>query len=470
MIILILFLALLLRLININQSFWLDEAITASNARDYSLMHLYTNYLPYDNSPPGYLFLINTLFSFFPNTDLIARLPSVIFGVGTIFITFILSKKLSGENFAKVVAILIATSPLHIYYSQEARMYSLTAFLATVIMWTLVNYLDQQRQKFLLLYILMSVFLIYTHYLGGLLLIVANVLVFSFKKINKAWFLSQIIILISFIPWIPTFLKQLKLGVEGRGVSENFDQVLGQIDLKDLPLIFEKFTLGRIPVDTNWTLFLIIPSLLVIFSLLILGLMKSQVKNQKIIGLWFLIPIALAALISLKIPVFNYYRLLFVLPAFYILIVFGIFSFKKQMKILILILILLINIISTGVYYLNPQIQREQWKQSINWLEKVLTPDDIVLFASGDPVAPYLWYRPNHPEAYGAFLGFYNSDLSQEKVNNLVKDKKRVFVFTYLQDITDPERKLQSWIDQNNFKRSNSQSFIGVGEIQVYEY
>ena len=54
----ILLLALIVRLIGINQSFWLDEAIGAIAARDYGYVEIVTKFITADNHPPGYYLLL----------------------------------------------------------------------------------------------------------------------------------------------------------------------------------------------------------------------------------------------------------------------------------------------------------------------------------------------------------------------------------------------------------------------------
>lgn len=468
MIILILFLGLLLRLVNINQSFWLDEAITATIARYLTLSQIWNEYLPLDNSPPLFVLLINTLFSVFPQNEFFARLPSIIAGLGTIFFTYLIGKHLKGEKFGRLSALFLSTSALHVYYSQEARMYAIGAFLAAVLVWFFLKYSEKQKIIFLSGYVVSGFLILMTHYVATLMLIFIFALSLIMKKVTRAWFFAQIVIASSFLPFLPTFFKQLKLGIEGRGVSQTFDQILGKFDFKMLPLTFEKFVLGRIPIDFNWTLALILPALALFGMLLVLGLLYSERKMKKVFGLWFLGPMLLATIISIKIPVFLYFRVLFVLPAFYFLISLGLDHFKGLTKRVVIGLVLLINITSLSLYYFDPNLQREQWRQATEWVNQEASDNDIILFASGEPFAPYLWYSKKQ-QAKGAFEGFYVQEKDKEKTNELTLGKQKIYQFTYLQDITDPQKKLQAWIADYNFKQTQAESFIGVGQILIYE-
>lgn len=471
MIFLILALSLVLRLVGLNQSFWLDEAITATISRDLTTYEIITKYLPLDNSPPGYVLLINFLFGFLPNNEIVDRIPSVIFGLGTILMIYLIAKDWVNKKFGLLVSLILATSPLHIYYSQEGRMYSLATLLATTVIWLTLKFIKGGRITYLIWYIVVGILIVYTHYVAAIILFTTNLIVIFSKKLSKKWILAQFFIILSFLFWSPIFYKQLLLGVSGRGVSETFDKVLGKFDIKSLPLTFEKFVLGKIPINEDWSLLLIIPALAFFVFLLFLGFVKSDGKSKKILFAWLLLPLGMAYLISSKIPVFLHYRVMFVLPAFYLIIVLGVNQFKGMAKKLLITLVLLINLTATLIYYTNPNIQREQWRQAIGWVEEN-TGDKktAVLFASGDPSAPYLWYRKSHPEANGAFYGFYiNPETDKNRVEELIENRDKILVFEYLQDITDPHRQLQMWVEEDGFKRTTVKSFIGVGEIEIYE-
>ena len=80
------FIGLVLRLISLNQSLWLDEATTAIVARDFSWGDFFGKFLPADFHPPLYYVLVKLFAGLINNYSEVAlRLPSVIFGVLTVF-------------------------------------------------------------------------------------------------------------------------------------------------------------------------------------------------------------------------------------------------------------------------------------------------------------------------------------------------------------------------------------------------
>lgn len=461
--------ALFLRLININQSLWMDEAIAGVIARDLSWAAVFTQYFPLDNHPPLFVLLIKLLFTFLPANEMVMRLPSVITGVLTVYVLYLLTKKLLGLKIATTVALLLATSPLHIYYSQEARTYPYNTLLVVSLMWGFINYISSHQKRYLVFYALLGTLLLYMDYLPALIFLTTNILVLVYKQFRKDWLVANLIIALSFIFWLPYFLRQLTLGTSTRNLSGVFDAVLGKFSITALPQTIEKFILGRVQVTWDGSLIIIVLPVTFVCCLALWGIWKGKRREVYLLGAWLFIPIVIGYLLSLFIPVFLYFRFLFVLPAFIILVGMGIEASGARWKNLALSVVLLINLVALFKYYFDENLQREQWRDAVSWVIEKYQPQDIVLFASSDPFAPYLWYGQSKLPATGAFGQFYAKEEDLAKLEGLILNKERVYLFTYLQDITDPERRLQRWILEDGFSKAYAKPFIGVGSIDVYE-
>src|SRR3989344_8667485 len=147
MIILILLVGLILRLINLNQSLWLDEAINAVFVRSLDLKSLIFNYSLSDFHPPLYHILMKGWVVLFGSSEIALRMPSVILGVASIYVIYKIAKKLFDEKTALISATLLATAPLHIYYSQEARMYMLASFFTIVSVYFFISVFVEDKLR-----------------------------------------------------------------------------------------------------------------------------------------------------------------------------------------------------------------------------------------------------------------------------------------------------------------------------------
>ncbi|MDZ7587590.1 MAG: hypothetical protein U0946_07600, partial [Patescibacteria group bacterium] len=176
----------------------------------------------------------------------------------------------------------------------------------------------------------------------------------------------------------------------------NWGSVVGGLSLKALLLIPIKFLIGRIAIDNNlvFALVMVLPFLLTVW------LLFKGISRNKFYSVWLFVPFLLIVLLSVKLPVLAYFRLLFFLPAFYLLI-----GSTKSKKLLIGFLCL--NLISSFIYLFNPTFHREDWKGLIKSLKQTDQPiiinpavdAPLKYYYSGEviynvPSVPEFWYIP----------------------------------------------------------------------------
>src|SRR4030042_4959881 len=140
----ILFLALLLRLISLNQSFWLDETTSGYVARDFNFRQIINGFAPGDFHPPLYYLLLRVWGLFFGFSEVALRSLSVIFGVGSVWIIYKIAKEF-GLKHPELASLILAALGLHIYFSQEARMYVLASFFVLLSFLFFVKTLKKGR-------------------------------------------------------------------------------------------------------------------------------------------------------------------------------------------------------------------------------------------------------------------------------------------------------------------------------------
>lgn len=71
------------------------------------------------------------------SSDFFVRLPSMLFGVGSVLMIMIIIAKKTNLPIALGTGLLLALSPYHIYFSQDARPYSIAIFFFLTTLWTL---------------------------------------------------------------------------------------------------------------------------------------------------------------------------------------------------------------------------------------------------------------------------------------------------------------------------------------------
>src|SRR5258708_22082891 len=130
MIIFVLIFGLILRLISLNQSLWLDEATSASTIK-MSLSTFFQKFAQGDFHPPLYYLTLRLWGSIFGTSEVALRSLSILFAVATIYVVYRIGRELISSKAGLIASLLLATSGLHVYYSQEARMYSMSTFLVS---------------------------------------------------------------------------------------------------------------------------------------------------------------------------------------------------------------------------------------------------------------------------------------------------------------------------------------------------
>jgi len=475
MVLLILVLALILRVISINQSLWLDEAINLNAVKSLSFFELATKYSMGDFHPPLYHLIIKGISLIVGLNEITARTPSVILGVASLIFVFLITRKLFETKTALIAATLLATSPLHVYYSQEARMYMLASFLALSSIYFFLSVLRNDKFYFWVGFIISTALMLYADYLPYFLLPSYFLyLVVNRRKIKdstfKAFIPAFIVIFILLSPWIYFFIKQFSVGLSAAAASPEWSKVVGQGSFKSLLLVFVKFAIGRISHPNNLIYALLFAPVAGFFSILTLLSLFRISHYRSFIWYWLLIPITLSFIFSFFIPVFTYFRLLFVLPAFYIILASAINTINHKFVVRSLLLgVLFVNFASLAIYLTNKNFQREDWRGATNYVAQNSGDKAISLFLASMPFSPFEYYNQNRIPAFGVLDTFNSPQQSvQDNLQKVTKNVDKVFLFQYLSEISDPSGYTFMGMTKEGFINTSTKDFPGVGF--VYEF
>lgn len=231
-------LALALRLARLDfQPLWWDEGYSVWFANQPLAEMLRLTAL--DIHPPLYYALLGGWSQLLGLAPVALRLFSVVAGVVAIPLIYVAGRALAGRRAGLLAAGLLAINPLHIFYSQEVRMYGL------VVVWSILAVLAAARwlgigetghrrsRGWLAVYVAAVTLALYTQYYAGLLaagLALAGLLALwrrgAGRRAVLIWLGAQIVALLLYLPWLLYAAPRLAPYVSQKIVADS-DRPLG---------------------------------------------------------------------------------------------------------------------------------------------------------------------------------------------------------------------------------------------------
>ncbi len=490
--------ALFIRTAGLWDSFWLDEAAQALESTRPLSQQLQ---IAEDFQPPLLHLIVHFAAQVSQNEAWLRLWGALLPGLITIYCTYKIAEKLFSKQVAFISSFLLAVSSFHVFYSQELRPYSLSAAFAT-LSWLLLVQAFFVNKKFTakdsMLYALTTALGLYSTYLYPFVVISQAVYVFwKERQALKGYLVSGSIAALLFVPWIPSFLEQLSVGQALRKSLPGWEAVVSIPQLKSLPLTLGKFMFGVLNIEMT------VPFILTIIIFL-LGLAATAwlvwtnrnkffySKQFILILCWLSIPLLSSWLFSFAIPVVQPKRVLYLLPAFYIF-VYSLLAqaqeqdssllqrvtskVRQQQNSTIVKLMLVASTVwillglsgwSLISYIQNPVYQRENWRAIHQQILERYPTKAAVVFAFDAAFAPWRWYDDG---SYPVFATGSLTTATQGEVDEKLKktsDYQYVLVFDYLRDLTDPNRKIETALENLGYSEKEVFGMPGIGFVRVF--
>ena len=429
----------LLRLYHINfQSLWLDELYSIVPTAPENSLQSVIEYSKGDQ-PPLFFIYIHYMFKIFDYNEMVGRIAGAFIGLLSIPIIYLLGKECQSKLTGLFAALLTGVNYFHIYYSQELRFYAMTFLCATLSYLFYIRAYKRNRLIDYCGYAFFTISLLYTHYYG-LIIFGTQALTFLILLIYKRdmkfvslSITSAILIMLAFIPWLPTITNDL-------GVN------LGWIKPPE-PHFVAQYFYDYVGKDALSTL------ILVIFSYLFIGSMFKMPANDEqkpvflIIIIWiilsYLVPYIRSIVVSPMLV--NRYTIV-TLPAWIIVFAIGWEQIKnlkwKYALSIILVLSAIINLVFFRQHY--TRLKKDQFRES----------SEIVLLRNTS-------HHPIYSNLYWHF-GFYFRN-NAEKVEDLgTADLSAVEAFWLLQaHFSENEMKAEITRLSENFEVIERHYFFG---------
>jgi 4-amino-4-deoxy-L-arabinose transferase-like glycosyltransferase len=168
--------SIFLRLYGLNSELWLDEIATLTIYREATFLQIISSFVSSNNH------LLNTLLekltiALFGEQSWSVRLPAAFFGTLTIPAVYWLARQSLSRWASLGVALLLAVSYHHIFFSQNGRGYSAYLFFSVAATALLIKAWQEERPWLWLLYIVTTLLNLAAYLLSGFVLLAHGLLV-----------------------------------------------------------------------------------------------------------------------------------------------------------------------------------------------------------------------------------------------------------------------------------------------------
>ncbi len=452
-------LGLVLRLVQLNfQPLWWDEGYSVFFAtRDLPTLLART---AVDIHPPLYYILMQWWSDLFGTGDVALRLLSVLIGVATIPLLYLVARDLFDERVGILSAFLLAIAPLPIYYSQELRMYGLVTLLAlasVAFQLKLLTHPDttsasSRATNPILLwlgYILVTALALLTQYFAAFIIAAELVVIFYLKyrarwrlQLNH-WLLAWLAIAALYLPWFIYAGPKLYTYVTAKVGIEQYTR------LDPLTYLIQHlvaFTTGHL---TDWTW--LSWGAIVFIILAVLGYLASRryqvgegnsqlaIQNS-LTAIYLLIPLALGFIVNLLYtfhPVHYERLLLFAAPFLFIYLACGILSLydrEHPVGVLVTAVVVILCALSLFDFYTVARYPDEDYRPLIADMSNLAAPNDLVYavypWQIGYLATYYHGARLNLHEVDGD-VWIKNSEQMHDELDDLRQNNPRAWIIAY---------------------------------------
>jgi len=450
-----------LRVYRLDQrSLWTDEGLSVYRARltpagILSGEIVIQGIASKDTQPPLYFLLLHFQRQLVGESGFGLKFLSAAWGVLVVPLFYVLGRRLFSPVAGLAAALLGATSPVYLWYSQEMRMYPMLVALGALSVYTLLRALRLGKEGdspwWWLAYLLSTAAALYTHYTAFLLLgfevVVALCLAVWRRRRGEVVFAALSVV--TGLPLVPYALWRLRFAYEAHFYFVSLPVIVTSL--------FSAFTLGftsQLPHQTLIQWGLLVPFLIG------LAMPESPVKAGRwgraaFLAGWLALPTLILFVISLFKPIFQGPRhLIIISPAFYLVMAVGIAALYRRWKpagVLSLVGVMAVILPSWGPFYHGETFLKDDWRGLAAHIARHAQPGDVMLTNDAVLINVFDYYLPgDFPLTALPPFARLADDTTVEALERLAAQYRRIwFVPQRPAGGFDEDRLVARWLEAN---------------------
>lgn len=444
-------------------------------------------YLSKDVQTPLYHVILHFWLMVFGNNIVAARALSFIFFILSMPILYILARQSTNRTVSLLTVALYSLSPFIIWYSFEARTYSLLTLVTCFAHYYFLKMIRTNGEKGDVGYFFSVLIGLFTHYFFFFVIFSQffYLIVWYMKKkkeqaqeiysisknknVLNNFFVPVIIAVCIFIPWVLYFLL--------RGAASETQPLIDNPSIYSLLQTIVNFLFGFQSTSIQSLLVALWPlSLVPIFLIFSKREVDAPFENIRYFLIMTILPIALVFLISFVKPVYLVRYLIFTIPSFFLLFSWILFHISRQVSTAILTIFAFIMF---GFLMLqnfsNATPVKEDYKSVSSYLFNKTSPNDVVLVTAPFTIYPLdYYYKGSAVVVTIPEWDVYNTQsIPPFSIENLEKQLDKYensydnmyVVLSYDQGYEDD---LKKYLD-NNYKRLELKNFSPGLELRKYQ-
>jgi mannosyltransferase len=393
------------------QSLWRDET-DALRFAQAPLSELFGNFTRSGWNGPLYYILLRGWLALAGDSEFAARYASLLFGVLAVPLTWVVGRRMVGRATGIAGAALVALSPYLIWYTQELKMYALVLALGLFSTYFYRRALDEGRWRWWLGHVAITSLMMYTHILTVLILL-PQALWFAvgWRRYRPRWRGWLVDMAALTLPYLPLAAWQAPL------LFSDFQTGHPFYPLDDvLQILFRAFSRGAV---APWE-----PISMGVFMLCLLGGVALRTRNGyrgvPALALWLIVPLLSVYLISLDMPIFTDRYLIYVTPAYALLLARGLTAIGQRWRLVqVLIALSLLFFSAQGWQAQATRPIKSDFRGAAQWVAESYRPGDLIVFQI--PYGHYTfayYYRQPFDRADGLYT---NHGMSEEEADRQMR-------------------------------------------------
>lgn len=377
------------------QSLWLDELFSVFLARrDLGAIIAGT---AQDTMPPLYYLLLHFALQV-GSDEAVVRALSCLFSVATVPLFYSLARQLFDARVTILATLALALNPFHVLFAQEARMYTLLAFLTLASFVFFIHAWRDNRTRDWWLFALMQTLAFYTHSLAFLNLLALDVFALTqraqLRTRGRGLIIAHLIVGMLFAPWVFVMRQQV-----ARVQSGFWGALPSPLVLVATPHLF---------LFSNTTPILLVPiGLFAALTILAwVALAARRTESNDALALLFaacvaLVPLVTLFAISLARPMFVERTLIVSSFGWYLVVAWGVLNAPPRILNRILGAVgLVVMLASLMNYFFNPEMHKPPFRDAARVLVAQFQEGEGVVHTSDSSALAFMYYAPQLPNEF----------------------------------------------------------------------